>query len=66
MTGLTRKEVRRIREKIEGGEQAVVVKATPLSEILHRWHSEPEFLDDSGRPAVLPFSGEGAVFLEPS
>lgn len=57
MTGLTRKEVRRIREKIEDGDQAVVVKATPLSEILHRWHAEAEFLDESGRPAKLPFSG---------
>ena len=62
MTGLTRKEVRRIREKIEKGEQSVVVKTTPLSEILHRWHAETEFLDKSGRPAVLPFSGESGSF----
>ena len=57
MTGLTRKEVRRIREKIDGGDQSVVVKTTPLSEILHRWHAESEFLDSSGRPAILPFTG---------
>ena len=62
MTGLTRKEVRRIREKIEKGDQSVVVKTTPLSEILHRWHAEIEFLDESGRPAVLPFSGESGSF----
>ncbi len=62
MTGLTRKEVRRIREKIEGGDQAVVVKATPLSEILHRWHAESEFLNESGRPATLPFAGEERSF----
>jgi hypothetical protein len=62
MTGLTRKEVRRIREKIEGGNDSVVVKTTPLSEVLHRWHAEPEFLDASGRPAVLPFSGESGSF----
>lgn len=62
MTGLTRKEVRRIREKIEGGDQAVVVKATPLSEILHRWHAEPEYLNESGRPATLPFVGETRSF----
>jgi len=62
MTGLTRKEVRRIRAKIEKGDQSVVVKTTPLSEILHRWHAEQEFLGASGRPSVLPFSGEVGSF----
>ena len=62
MTGLTRKEVRRIREKIGAGDHAVVVKSTPLAEILHRWHAEPEFLDSSGRPKQLPFSGEIGSF----
>jgi hypothetical protein len=62
MTGLTRKEVRRIREKIERGDQAVIVKTTPLSEILHRWHAESEFLDSSGRPAELPFAGPTRSF----
>ena len=34
MTGLTRKEVRRLRTKIEGGEDLVsVVKSTPMTEI---------------------------------
>jgi hypothetical protein len=62
MTGLTRKEVRRIRAKIEKGDQSIVVKTTPLSEILHRWHAEQEFLGTSGRPSVLPFSGEVGSF----
>ena len=62
MTGLTRKEVRRIREKIQKGEHSVTVKTTPMSEILHRWHAESEFLDDSDRPAVLPFAGEKRSF----
>ena len=62
MTGLTRKEVRRLRDKLENGERSVVVKATPLSEVLHRWHSEDEFLADSGRPRALPFAGEHGSF----
>ncbi len=62
MTGLTRKEVRRVREKIEKGDLSVVVKSTPLSEMLHRWHSDNEYLDSAGRPVVLPFSGEGVSF----
>ncbi len=62
MTGLTRKEVRRIRDKIEKGEQSLVVKTTPLCEVLHRWHSDSEFLDRSGNPAELPFVGDGGSF----
>ena len=64
MTGLTRKEVRRIRTKIEGGVGSPAVKTTPLTEILHRWHSEPDFLDTEGRPASLPFSGENISFTD--
>jgi len=62
MTGLTRKEVRRLRTKLEGGDQSPHVKATPIVEIIHRWHSEDEFLDSHGRPAVLPFAGSEKSF----
>ena len=62
MTGLTRKEVKRLREKIQKGEHSVVVKSTPLADILHRWHAEQEYLDATGRPAVLPFGGETGSF----
>lgn len=62
MTGLTRKEVRRLRTKIEGGEDSVTVKSTPITEILHRWHAEDEFLDSQGRPATLPFAGDTGSF----
>lgn len=62
MTGLTRKEVRRIREHIKDGYRQVEVKSTPLSEILHRWHSESDYLDDSGKPMTLSFAGDGISF----
>ena len=62
MTGLTRKEVRRVRDKISDGDAAVGIKTTPMSEILHRWHSEADYLDSTGRPAPLPFAGEGNSF----
>lgn len=62
MTGLTRKEVRRIRTKLENGKDELTVKSTPITEILHRWHVEQEFLDASGRPATLPFAGEKGSF----
>ena len=62
MTGLTRKEVRRLRDKIEAGERSVVIKAAPLADVLHRWYSEEEFLTSSGEPKPLPFSGEYGSF----
>ena len=62
MTGLTRKEVRRIRDKIESGEHSLVVKSTPLCEVLHRWHAEDEFLGVTGQPKSLPFSGNSGSF----
>jgi hypothetical protein len=62
MTGLTRKEVKRIRDKISSGEEKLSVRTTPLCEVLHKWHAEEEFLDKSGRPATLPFSGDDNSF----
>ena len=62
MTGLTRKEVKRLRDKIDRGEETVVIKATPLSEVLHRWYSETDYTDQHGKPKQLPFSGEGISF----
>ena len=62
MTGLTRKEVKRLRDKIERGEETVVIKATPLSEVLHRWYSETDYTDQHGKPKQLPFAGDGISF----
>ncbi len=62
MTGLTRKEVRRLRTKIEGGENLISVRTTPITEIITRWHSENDFLDSNGRPLSLPFAGESKSF----
>ena len=62
MTGLTRKEVRRLRTKSEGGTDTLRVRTTPITEVVTRWHSENEYLDRHGRPSVLPFAGEGKSF----
>jgi len=62
MTGLTRKEVRRLRDQNESGRDTIVLKTTPLTTVLHRWHSEEDYLDKNGRPATLPFVGETGSF----
>jgi hypothetical protein len=64
MTGLTRKEVKRLRDKIEGDDDRLAVKTTPLCEILHKWHAENHYLDRAGRPARLPFAGQSPSFSE--
>lgn len=64
MTGLTRKEVRRLRDKVSAGEETIVVRSTPMSIILHRWFTDTEFLDSGGNPAILSFDGEGRTFSQ--
>ena len=62
MTGLTRKEVRRLRDKEKVGDSSISVKTTPLADVLHHWHTQSDFTDDNGRPMPLPFSGDEQSF----
>lgn len=64
MTGLTRKEVKRVRDQLAEDNASFAVKSTPLVHILHRWHSVTDFLDEEGLPLSLPFAGEGKSFTE--
>jgi hypothetical protein len=62
MTGLTRKEVKRIRDRKEEDDVSVVLKTTPASQVLHRWFTDEEFLDRNGEPKALPFDGADLSF----
>lgn len=62
MTGLTRKEISRIRNRIDAGEAAQTERATPLREVIRAWQTNSEFQDDKGRPAALPMNGERGSF----
>jgi len=62
MTGLTRKEVRRIRDKTKVGDEIGLVKLTPMGQVMHRWYTEDRFLAQNGSPKVLSFDGEGETF----
>jgi len=59
---LTRKEVRRIRDKISKKEHTIVSRTTPLWDVLHHWHADDVFIDSSGRPKPLPFHGNDVSF----
>lgn len=62
MTGLTRKEIRRLRDTLSAQGPIPQAKSTPLAEVLHYWHSDSEFLTPQGNSATLPFAGEKASF----
>lgn len=62
MTGLTRKEISRIRGRIERGESACLERATPVQEVIAAWRSNAEFNDADGKPAVLPLEGDKGSF----
>lgn len=62
MTGLTRKEVKRLRDKIARGDASISVKSTPFTQVLHHWHAQAEFTDEAGNPRPLQFAGEENSF----
>lgn len=64
MTGLTRKEVRRLRNKSEAGEETEVGRTTPMGVVLHRWYTESDFLTANGEPRELQFDGESNSFSD--
>ena len=63
LTGIHRKEVRRLRGA--GAPVNVVPLAlSRTSRILARWLADPRFTDETGKPLPLPRIGEGASFEE--
>ena len=62
MTGLTRKEIRRIRAAIDAGRSADDLKTTPLATVLRNWISNSDYIDESGNPIDLAFDGEEPSF----
>ena len=63
MTGLTRKEVKRVREELRAGSRQAEVKQLPPSVILQHWYSDSEFVDAEGKPKILNFSDEEPSFF---
>ncbi|MEO1543850.1 MAG: DUF6502 family protein [Pseudomonadota bacterium] len=63
MTGLTRKEVKKIRTSLNAPSDSVDerIRPIPASVVLFAWHSDPDY-SDAGEPRTLPFSGDGGSF----
>jgi len=64
MTGIPRKEVRRIRSESANVEPFSRSELSPLGDVLHRWHTDPNFLDPDGIPKKLPLTGPIGSFEE--
>jgi len=64
MSCLTRREVKRLRGKLNGDPYELDVKTAPLAAVLDTWHNDHRFLEDNGRPATLPYNGGQQSFIE--
>ena len=64
MTGLTRKEVKKLRDLIAADdiEDAFRNRLGPCSVVMHFWHHDPDFQDVDGEPRPLPLDGAGLTF----
>jgi hypothetical protein len=62
MTGLSRREVARVRDLLDTEQSAAPRTAhSRLSQVLSGWHQDPEFLDAAGRPLELTPTGIKAL-----
>jgi hypothetical protein len=58
LTGLSRREVARVRDRLLDGEAgAGSLQGTRISQILSGWHTDSEFADDHGQPKDLRATG---------
>ena len=64
ITGLSRKEVLRVRRLERPDDSASAEKYNRAARVIAGWRRDKDFLDAKGRPASLPMIGKGATFAE--
>jgi hypothetical protein len=57
MTGISRKEVSKIRKPTSDMRWTPSMETSPVNTILHEWHFDPDFSDGAGTANALPFEG---------
>ncbi len=57
MTGISRKEVSRMRKGGSKQRWTPNMEASPVNTILHEWHFDPDFSDGAGTARPIPFEG---------
>lgn len=64
ITGLTRKEVMRVRRLPQPDDRESAERYNRASRVISGWRRDPEFLDAEGGPAVLAATGDERSFSE--
>ena len=64
ITGLSRKEVKRMRQLPRPDDRASSERYNRAARVIAAWRRESDFLDAEGRPAPLPMVGSGVTFTE--
>ena len=64
VTGLSRKEVVRVRKLTRPDDSASAEKYNRAARVIAAWRRADDFLDAEGKPAPLPMKGPGATFSE--
>ncbi len=64
VTGLSRKEVMRVRKLTRPDDSASAEKYNRAARVIAAWRRANGFLDAEGKPAPLPMTGSGATFSE--
>jgi len=64
LTGLSRKEVTRLRQLERWDDDAAMQQYNRAARVISAWVREPEFHDASGHPAALPVEGDAVSFSE--
>ncbi len=66
-TGISRKEVSRLRDQLlEGADSSRpsrIDQYGPPARVLHAWHADPQFLESDGTPRALDFEGTEPSFV---
>jgi hypothetical protein len=63
-TGLTRKEITRVREELAQGHRPSVANLNRIGRILAGWHQDPDFTGPYGIPLELGIAGHDTSFSE--
>ncbi|MEW6545271.1 MAG: DUF6502 family protein [Nitrospirota bacterium] len=64
LTGLTRKEVSRLRAEGDGEDKAVSARYNRSVRVISGWLNDPAYIDGTGCPSVLPLHADGHSFAD--
>jgi hypothetical protein len=64
MTGISRKEIAKLREQLLSEKNVDSVSTSPSSLVLAGWHTDRDFMTEDGKPLPIPYDGQGMTFVE--